>query len=139
MGKAIIWTVGDGDLKVMHLADGSDPEQARRFLPEGTDFTVIDSEQVPTDRTFRSAWQKCPDKGVLTVDMDKARDAWRTKIRLARAPKLAALDIEYQRADELGDLIAKQAIAARKQVLRDATHDPRIEAAITPEDLIFDL
>jgi hypothetical protein len=72
---------------------------------------------------------------MIIVNMDVAREVWRTKIRAARAPKLEALDIAYQRADELGDVAAKQAVAAQKQALRDATKDPRIAAATTPEQL----
>jgi hypothetical protein len=134
MGKAIIWTE-DGILKITHLAKGIDPEQARPILPEGVDFTVIDADPVPADRTFRAAWTEYPANGVPAVDMAVARDVWRTRIRAARAPRLAALDIEYQRADERGDDAEKQAVVARKQVLRDATSDPRIEAAATIEDL----
>jgi hypothetical protein len=73
---------------------------------------------------------------MITIDMTVARDVWRTKIRAARAPKLDALDVAYQRADEAGDSAAKQAIAVQKQVLRDATRDPRIEAAATPDELM---
>jgi hypothetical protein len=72
---------------------------------------------------------------MITIDMTVARDVWRRKIRAARAPKLDALDIEYQRADEQDDAKAKKAVAAEKQALRDATKDPRIDAAVTPEEL----
>jgi hypothetical protein len=72
---------------------------------------------------------------MIKIDMTVARDVWRNRIRAARAPKLAALDVAYQRADEQSDSTAKQEIAARKQALRDATKDPRIDAAETPSDL----
>ena len=49
--------------------------------------------------------------------------------------KLAALDVEYQHADERGDVAEKARIAAKKQALRDVTADPAIEAAQTPEAL----
>ncbi|TWT11879.1 hypothetical protein FQU96_14705 [Reyranella sp. CPCC 100927] len=67
--------------------------------------------------------------------MPRAREIWRGKIRQARAPLLAVLDVEYQRADERGDADAKATIVARKQVLRDAPNDPAIEAAQTVDDL----
>jgi hypothetical protein len=73
---------------------------------------------------------------MITINMTVARDVWRTRIRAARAPKLDALDVAYQRADEQGNSAAKQSIAAEKQVLRDATKDPRIDAAATPEELM---
>jgi hypothetical protein len=73
---------------------------------------------------------------MITIDMTVARAVWVAKIRSARAPRLAALDIEYQRADERNDGAVKQAVAAEKQALRDATKDPRIAAAATPADLV---
>ncbi|MEJ0012348.1 MAG: hypothetical protein WDM94_06895 [Bauldia sp.] len=67
--------------------------------------------------------------------MDKARAIHCDRMRAARAPRLAALDIAYQRADESGDAAAKAAVAARKQALRDVTADPAIAAAETPDAL----
>lgn len=89
---------------------------------------------IPSDRTFRNAWDH-PDAGTapLKVDMVKARDIWRDKIRAARKPLLEALDDEFMIALEKGQ--PTQAIAAQKQALRDATADPRIELAQTPEEL----
>ncbi len=91
---------------------------------------ILTADALPADRTFRNAL-----KNDLTHDMGKAREIWRDKIRQARARILQALDIEYQRADEVGDTDRKRAIVATKQALRDATDDPRIEAAQTPEEL----
>ncbi|HEX2888093.1 hypothetical protein, partial [Vineibacter terrae] len=67
----------------------------------------------------------------LCVDMVTARSIWREHIREARAPLLAALDVEYLRAEEQEDSKRKAAIAARKQRLRDAPSDPAIENAET--------
>lgn len=86
-----------------------------------------------SDRTFRDAWT-C-EGNALKVDMPKARDHWRNRMRAARAPLLAALDVEYQRADEEGDVAKKQDVARRKKALRDVTVDPAIEAAKTPDAL----
>ena len=72
---------------------------------------------------------------MITINMVKAREIHRTLIRAARAPLMAALDVEYQRADERGDADAKASVAARKQALRDAPADPRIEAAQTIKEL----
>ena len=72
---------------------------------------------------------------MISIDMEVARDIWRDKIRAARIPALASLDVEYQRADELSDAELKAAIAQRKQALRDAPADPRIDAATTTSEL----
>jgi len=61
------------------------------------------------------------------VDMAKAREIHKTKIRNARTPKLAELDIEFQKALETG--ASTTDIVAKKQALRDAPADSGIAAA----------
>ncbi len=106
------------------FVDGSPVVSWKRCAP--TDFPV-------QDRDFRGAWRMRD--GKIGVDMPAARGIHRDRMRQARAPRLAALDVEYQRADEAGDGAAKRAIGARKQALRDVTADPRIDAADTPDAL----
>ena len=72
----------------------------------------------------------------VNVDMTKAREIWRDKIRAARAEEFAALDMQYMRADEADDTDAKAEVVARKNLLRDAPADPAIEAASTTEELV---
>ena len=61
------------------------------------------------------------------VDMAKAREIHKTNIREARAPKLAELDIEFQKALETG--ASTTDIVAKKQALRDAPADAGIASA----------
>ena len=70
---------------------------------------------------------------MINVNMTKARDIHREKVRFARNPKLASKDIEFQRALETGADTA--AIVAAKQALRDAPAAAAIEAASTPDVL----
>ena len=70
---------------------------------------------------------------MINVNMIKARDIHREKVREARNPKLAAKDVEFQRALETGADTA--AIVAAKQALRDAPASAAIEAATTPDEL----
>lgn len=70
---------------------------------------------------------------MINVNMTKARDIHRDKVRQARNPKLAAKDVEFQRALETGADTA--AIVAAKQALRDAPAAPAIDAASTPDEL----
>lgn len=90
---------------------------------------------IPTDMTFRDAWADETPELTIDIDMNKAREIHKNKIREARAPLLAALDVEYQRADEAGDTAAKKAVAAKKQALRDTTKDARLASATTPDRL----
>ena len=61
------------------------------------------------------------------VDTAKAREIHKTNIRTARTPKLAELDIEFQKALETG--ASTTDIVAKKQALRDAPADSGIAAA----------
>ena len=61
------------------------------------------------------------------IDMAKARESHKTNIRAAREPKLAELDIEFQKALETG--ASTTDIVAKKQALRDAPADSGIAAA----------
>ena len=61
------------------------------------------------------------------IDMAKAKEIHKTNIRTARAPKLAELDIEFQKAQETS--ADTSAIVAKKQALRDAPADSGIAAA----------
>jgi len=72
---------------------------------------------------------------MITVNMTKAVEIKKDMIRAERDPKLAALDVEFMRAVEAGDTAAQATISAQKQALRDATDDPAITAATTPEEL----
>jgi hypothetical protein len=71
----------------------------------------------------------------ITINMSKARDIHRERLRRLRAPKLAALDVASIRAMETSDTAGVKEIAAQKQALRDVTSDARIDAADTPEAL----
>ena len=63
----------------------------------------------------------------FSIDMAKAREIHKANIRTAREPKLAELDIEFQKALETG--ASTTDIVAKKQALRDAPADSAIAAA----------
>ena len=72
---------------------------------------------------------------MINVNMDKAREIHKGKIRVARKPLLEAKDVEFMRAVEAADTATQTSVAAEKQSLRDATSDPDIASATTPEEL----
>ena len=67
------------------------------------------------------------------IDMAKAREIHKNKIRVARKPLLEALDIEFQKAQETG--ASTTDIDAKKQALRDAPADSGIAAASDADTL----
>lgn len=71
----------------------------------------------------------------IVVNMQKALEIKKNMIRQERAPLLAALDIEMMRALESGDTVKQEEIKQKKQALRDATTDPVLLQASTPEEL----
>ena len=69
----------------------------------------------------------------FSIDMAKAKEIHKSNIRYAREPKLAELDIEFQKALETGSSTTD--IVAKKQALRDAPAATGISTAVTDVDL----
>lgn len=67
------------------------------------------------------------------IDMSKARDIHKNNIREARKDKLAALDIEFQKAQETSADTSE--IVAKKQALRDAPAASAIDDATNVTEL----
>ena len=67
------------------------------------------------------------------VDMAKAKEIHKNNIRVAREPKLAELDIEFQKALETSAGITT--IVANKQALRDAPAAVGITTAANTTEL----
>ena len=131
----VVISRGDGGVSIMNVQPGEDADRAvahwRMAAPEGyVSHATAQARDIPADRTFRNAWK--PD---LTTDMARARGIWRDRIRAARQPRLAALDIAALRAIEEKNDPRLAEIIIEKQALRDATNDPAIDAASTPEEL----
>lgn len=70
------------------------------------------------------------------INMSKAKDIHRDNIREARKDKLAALDIEYQRATETSADTSD--IVAKKNVLRDYPAHAGIATATNTTELKAD-
>ena len=100
------------------------------FIKIGAMEYSADEWSHPSDRTFRDAWEVIGEDAI-TVNMDKAKEIWRDKIRQAR--NFAPLDAAFMKALETG--ADTSPIVAQKQALRDAPADPAIDAATTPEQL----
>ena len=136
--QRVIWKVYDptpayiGSLIAKYVNDG---HWVGGYAPTGWRFVPNDYLDETTDKTFRNAWKDTPGRGKPDVDMPKARELHREKLRNQRANILDALDADYMKADEANDQATKRAIATRKQALRDITIHPEIDAATTPDEL----
>ena len=67
------------------------------------------------------------------VDLAKAKDIHKARIREAREPKLLELDVEFNKALEAGTSTTD--IINKKQALRDAPADSGIASATTIDAL----
>ena len=68
---------------------------------------------------------------MITVNIDKAKDITKDRLREERKPKLATLDIQYMQAQEAGS--DTSAIVAKKQQLRDAP--AQVDSMTTVDEL----
>lgn len=67
----------------------------------------------------------------IYIDIPKAKDIWKDKIRVARKPALEKLDVDFMRATEQGN--DTTTIAADKQTLRDLP--AQVDSATTTDEI----
>ena len=70
---------------------------------------------------------------IIKIDLAKAKEMHRNRIRAARTPLFSDLDVQYQRATETS--ADTSAIVAKKQALRDAPSGISKEASTTSDEL----
>lgn len=140
MNTTYVINRADGGISILTVPEGADLNVEIGKWVDTADMawlpitaTQCDPDQLPKDRTWRDAW--AIQDGKVEVSIVKAREVHKERLRAARAPRLAALDVQYMRALEEKDETAAASIAAVKQALRDITADPRIASAATVEQL----
>lgn len=141
----ILKRVDDGItvLQILNNDDGSypTPEEVIAKMAPHVQAAIISwreieprEEYFPGNLAFRDAWCDVTPEPKIDINIPKARDIHRDRLRAMRAEKFTALDIEMTRAF---DNPSKQKdIEAKRQALRDVTQDPSIEKANTPEELM---
>ena len=145
----IVWRNPDGSLYITVPAspriDGEDDAayldrvaaRTQSAVPSLADavrvHNIATADLIPGDRTFRGAWTV--DGDAIGVDMGKAREIQRQRLRDLRTPILDQLDRALQRALDQGNNDEAARISARRQALRDVTAAPEIAAARTPDEL----
>jgi len=117
--QIIVWTnelggvsvcIPTGELSVEQTAAKDAPAQA----------VIIERESLPEDTDFFDAFVL--NGKTVTVDLEKAKEVTRKRLRAERTPLLEAQDVAFQRALETG--ADTTAIVAEKQRLRDITNLP---------------
>lgn len=85
--------------------------------PKGRGARIVNMSDLPRDNDFYDAWEM--DDKTVTVNLAKAKEITKNRLRAERAPLLAAQDVAFQRAMEEGK--DTTAIVAEKNRLRDIT------------------
>ena len=117
--NVIIYTNDIGGVSVC-IPTGELPiEQVQaKDIPTDVQSFIVYADTLPeADNDFFDAWEQT--NGIVTVNVTKAREITKDRLRAKRAPMLAAQDIAFQRALETG--ADTSAIVAEKQRLRDIT------------------
>jgi hypothetical protein len=68
---------------------------------------------------------------MITIDILKAKEVWKNKIRIAREPALEKLDIDFMKAQEAGT--DTTSIVADKNTLRDLPD--QVDTATTTDEI----
>ena len=102
-------------------------------IPIGTQYHVVSSDLIPSDRYFRGAWT-IDDGTKINVDLIKARKIHLDNLRIIRNEKLNALDIIFMQALEKKDG-SELVISQKKQKLRDMPQSINLDAITDVETL----
>lgn len=117
--NVIIFTNDNGGVSVCVPTGELPIEQVQsKDIPSNIQSHIVSMDSLPQDNDFFDAWEQT--NGVVTVNLSKAKELTKTRLRKQREPLLAAQDIAFQRALETG--ADTTAIVAEKQRLRDITN-----------------
>jgi hypothetical protein len=117
MANVIIFTNDNGGVSVCMPTGELDIETVKaKDTPSHS--IIVDTSVLPeTDNDFFNAWELAD--GVVTVNLTKAKEITKARLRTEREPLLAAQDVLYMRALESGGLL--DGIVTEKNRLRNIT------------------
>ena len=117
MAQVIIFTNSNGGVSVC-IPTGELPIEVVKAKDTPSHSIIVQESELPeADNDFFNAWELAD--GVVTVNLDKAKELTKARLRQEREPLLAAQDVLYMRAIEAN--ADTTAIVAEKQRLRDIT------------------
>lgn len=115
----------------MTLAEFEDLIIQHRLPKDVIEAKKIDVSDIPTDTTYRDAWTL--DDSKIAVDLNKAKEIRKSRVRNERQPVFEELDVMFMKALEGNDVAKAAEISKIKQELRDTTK--KIDAAKSVDDL----
>lgn len=119
MKNVIIYTNERGRVSVCVPTGELPIEQVQsKDIPVGVKSYIVDAASLPEDDSdFFDAWEQV--KGVVSVNLDKAKEITKNRLRAERAPMMEQLDVMFQRSLEEGTDFS--GIVAEKKRLREVT------------------
>ena len=115
--NVIIFTNDNGGVSVCVPTGELSLEETKAKDTPSHSIIIDDSFLPQADGDFFNAWELA--NGAVTVNIEKAKTITKERLRAERAPLLAAQDVLFQRALEVG--ADTTAIVTEKQRLRDIT------------------
>ena len=91
-------------------------ELAAKDVPAGKPYKIVEDSVIPSDRTFRDAWDNYEK---INVNFSKAQTITKERLRKERKPLFEEQDVAFIRAQESGS--DTSGIVVEKQRLRDIT------------------
>mgnify|MGYP003335635107 FL=1 len=125
-GKGLI------DNPVISIAESelTTAEQHLVNIPNELEPMIVEDSDLP-DGDYIKAWEL--KNSSLSINVELSKEVKKRRLRAARAPLLAKLDIDFQRA--LEDNLDTTDIVAKKRQLRDITEHPDLINAQTFEEV----
>jgi hypothetical protein len=118
MSSVLVYTNEFGGVSVcVPTGEISISEVQAKDIPDGVVSFIVSDTTLPKADDFFNAWEQT--YGVVTVNLSKAKEITKNRLRAERAPLLAAQDVAFQRAQETN--ADTTAIVAEKKRLRDIT------------------
>ena len=115
--NVIIYTNEKGGVSVC-IPTGAIPIEQVQAKDTPIGSIIVDNDSLPnSDRDFFDAWELSD--GVVSININKAKELTKQRLRLQRKPLLENLDVLFQRALETG--ADTSSIVSEKQRLRDIT------------------
>ena len=115
--QVIIFTNENGGVSVCVPTGELDIATVKAKDTPNHSIIVEDADLPQADNDFFDAWELTD--GVVAVNIEKAKEITKRRLRAEREPLLAAQDVAYMKALEQGQ--DTTAIVAEKQRLRDIT------------------
>lgn len=138
MNKKIIFNNLDGSIGIIHptqeaIKKYTIEQIADKDVPEGLEYNIVDESEIPTDRSFRNAWEydaSLSNKKVK-VNINKAKEIAHIKRRSDRSEAFKPLDIKATIPSE------STAAEASRQIIRDSDAQKQIDIdnAATPDEI----